>query len=186
MTFTASNGIPITTKVSGDGRSYLLGMTDAVTQAIASEEGIKALREFFQHEKDEQLGRWRSSADPRWTAVRRMNVVYFQCEDGERSFSIAVGHGETQKAWAPELQAIAREYLEAHPEPKPWHDANPGEVWELTTTESGATTYVTTLGVGAGGEEVVYFFPADKPTLPKLGKTASILTAGRRIYPEVS
>lgn len=140
-TFTASNGIQITMDTDRDGKVYLVGRRARGdegqyldTHATAGPGGIVALREFFQHERDEERGLWRSPTDPSWTAVRRNTTIYFQNEDHERNFWFIVGNDATLKPWSGDLQAVAREYLEAHPERKPWEDAKPGEAWEITYT----------------------------------------------------
>lgn len=179
MTFTASNGIPITTKVSGDGRSYLLGMTDAVTHATASEEGIDALREFFQHEKDDEFGRWR----------RGHFVVYPQRSTPESVFVFDEATGlddEFRAEWLrgqptddPTLREEERTallYLLSRPEPKPWRDAKAGEVWVIQVD---------------GGEEFAALVETfcdthvfQKPDAESITTTRPDITAARRIWPE--
>lgn len=198
--FTASNGIRISvTRQASDDRVYLLGKGDTIqggdrewTEATASEDGIAALREFFRHGEDERLGRWR------WPENNDF-VVYLapECntEDELIVMSEASGasvgfarsrddgrHPDKASYWT----RAARAYFDAHPEPKPWHDAKPGETWLLTVSSlalTGATLTFNVIGVEdrrpsrfarpqISGEQMEY--PVDSPDI----------TAGRRIWPE--
>ncbi|WP_171010958.1 MULTISPECIES: hypothetical protein [unclassified Microbacterium] len=141
-TFTASNGIEVTMDPDREGKVYLVGRRARGdegqyldTHATGGPEGIVALREFFQHERDETRGLWRSAADPTWTAVRRNTCIYFQNEDHERSFHFVPKLEASIKSWSSDLQALAYEYIEAHPERKPWEDATYKDVWVWTTTD---------------------------------------------------
>lgn len=131
-TFTASNGIEI--EISEHG--YLLGKGDygsGPTYATAGPEGIDALREYLQHRRDAELGRWRSKKHP--------NYVVYPVEGKTREVRVtneATGVTRSYRDHPDYLEAnsqirtlVAREYFAANPEPKPWHDAKPGEVWVL-------------------------------------------------------
>ena len=72
--------------------------------------------------------------------------------------------------------AAARAYFDAHPEPKPWHDAKPGEAWELTA--NGDTGPFITMLTPSGA---VHFIAGNGT---KFVAEASDITAGRRIWPE--
>jgi len=176
MTFTASNGLMVE-RHEDDRIVVFEGSAIPVMRTYKASVHVDALREFFQHEKDEHLGRWRSSADPRWTAVRRDKFAYFQCEDGIRSFNIHLDREATLNAWNDDLRAIAREYIAAHPEPKPWHDAKPGEVWLLNIDHKNAANEVA-------------WQVATSTEFSRLGlainKRDERITAARRIWPEVS
>ncbi len=129
MTFRASNGSMVELEEGGwvkvDGAGYF---------EYIDRRGVEALREFFQHERDEELGRWRYPEDPDL-------VVYLQ---GQHLVVFSEGAGvyeEFQVAWArvssdePPLtiwQRAAVAWADTHPERKPWHDAKAGEVWALT------------------------------------------------------
>jgi hypothetical protein len=99
------------------------------------DEEMQALREFFLHERDIELGRWRSKKHPSY-------VVYLHDDDRVRvvresdgvsyswnrlSVTLPYGQGCAEL----QFQPVAREFFTAHPEPKPWHDAKDGEVWAL-------------------------------------------------------
>ena len=171
MTFTASNGIRV--KLTENHHLIIENEDGQYPATAAVGVHVDALREFFQHEKDEQLGRWRSKNDPAWTAVRHEGNVTFQHEHGTRSFNITINDTASLNRWTKELQAIAHEYLEAHPESKPWHDAQPGEAWLLTID----------------GEEIIALRGVDEDFYTTRSGYRVIrynrddITAGRRIYP---
>lgn len=102
---------------------------------------VNALREFFRHEEDERLGRFRFTDED-----GDVSLVYPDPLD-ENSFvvvversgrSVRIGrNAPAHEDWRKPLDA----YLAAHPEPKPaWHDAKSGEIWALNVsgTEMGA------------------------------------------------
>lgn len=124
--FVASNGIPVT--LIHDGRLVVQNSDHTYPATIASGEHVDALREFFQHERDEDLGRWRWMERPHY-------VAYARGADRVRIIDERTGRAEDfdrygEAAWVMEDAAYA--YFEAHPERKPWHAAEPGEVWVLT------------------------------------------------------
>lgn len=175
--YTASNGMTlhvrgnmISTSPSGLG---LLNLTSDLTAA---------LREFFRAEEGERRGVWRSTKDATWTAVRRNTVVYFQNEDHERSFHVVVGNQASMKAWSRDLQRIAHEYFAAHPEPKPWHNAKPGEVWDVDLP-AGGNRYVTVESDRFADHTVVF---RDPHSVGEVELVDEYIIDARRVYPEVS
>lgn len=93
---------------------------------------VSALREFFQHERDEALGRWRWPEHP-----------HFIVHPGDRGYVSAID--ESTGAWATASRAegyintghgtiwnAIAAYFEAHPEQKPWMDARLGDVWVIS------------------------------------------------------
>ena len=200
--FTASNGITIREREdsmmpvlewNADGRDctdgsrwYAVGegINGADPGFTADSPVARALRELWQRERDEEQGVWRSLKDHTWTAVRRNNTIYFQNGDHERSFWFIVGNEATLKPWSGALQAIAREYLQAHPERKPWHAPDAGDHWALHIAH----------GMALSGDEHLYkytrwgsqgrwgFVPTDGGSV--LDPTDPTITAGRRIWPE--
>ncbi|MDR6691374.1 hypothetical protein J2X55_002286 [Microbacterium sp. 1154] len=118
--FTASNGISVTPSAS------IVGGTSVNDVALHKREA-DALREFFQAEADERLGRWRWPENPAY---------------------------------------VVAAYFDAHPEPKPWHGAEPGDVFLVTWP-------------GSEREEAV-IVPGAWP------KAWECVTSARRIWPEVS
>lgn len=129
--FTASNGLCV--RIQSGARTWL----DIESQAVASNEQIQALREFFQHERDEELGRWRS------TAIKH-HVVYPANTDGKSvrvlnektSTSGFYYRGDNGQNTTEDMGISARAYFEAHPERKPWEDATYKDVWIWTTADN--------------------------------------------------
>lgn len=192
--FTASNGYMVS--VIHDNHVELQNESSENTLAPEFVSGndfldmhdMQALREFFQAEADKRLGRWRDPADT-------VFVVYSGgAWDGVYS-PIRVVAETNGASWLLDREdhepnvpatvlAVSRRYFDAHPEPKPWHDAAAGEVWLLTvdreadvpavasSSEGGHVVFTAATG-GAGGTE-------------EISPTTVYITAGRRIYPEVS
>ena len=65
-------------------------------------------------------------------------------------------------------------FFDAHTEPKPWHDAKEGEVWELTF---GGNADAHAWFVNG------YYFQSTK-TLTNVDRRSSRITSARRIWPE--
>lgn len=180
-TFTASNGVEVKISVESN-ETYLLGKGGAIeggtrrwTVATGNTEGIAALREFFQYERDQELGRWRSPLG--------FYVYPLGEDDGARIVLVLdAATGQTQTYFEGAectgpgiLYEAANDYFAAHPVPKPWHDAKPGDVWVLTV---------------AGKEHPWGFDPIDQRFVYAGGESwlrrnDEMITAGRRIWPEV-
>lgn len=108
------------------------------TEQLLHNDYIEVLREYFRDERDRELGVWR------WGNERGKQYLVSKLGYGDKFRVVREEHYE-QLDWAPEqynslahsgndmVKAI-QAYQEAHHEKKPWHDAKPGEVWELTTT----------------------------------------------------
>lgn len=177
-TFTASNGLELEHTADGHICGDVLNCYGPL-----SPEGVEAFREFFQRERDLELGRWR---DP----VNRDLVVYRRPEeDDEDGRAVRVlddstgfaftywekygldGQGATRYEKG---QEAASRYFEAHPAPKPWEEAESGEIWELIGADGLKQAWVRNGAEGwvsINASKVVYYD----------GKGA---TAGRRIWPE--
>jgi hypothetical protein len=187
--FTASNGIEIEFTANG----YLLGRRNErqqgasglVTHATAGPEGIVALREFFQAERDAELGRWRTGAHPDIFArpfdSKRIEV-YDEANGDQTSFarndvpSPDAPSGE----WPPCV--VARAYFAAHPVPRPWENAKPGEIWRLTTSVYG-DHIAAVIHTSRGDDKPLMFIPVDDPSIPSLGLRAPIIVTAVR-WPE--
>jgi|AntRauMFilla1563_2_1112583.scaffolds.fasta_scaffold40373_2 hypothetical protein len=86
-------------------------------------------------DRDAQVGRWRSLQHPDIVGyavgTKGTRVNLFHEADGR---SYEVSKGNVDKPWFgnyPGVHEAAREYFDTHPEPRPWQDARPGEVWVL-------------------------------------------------------
>lgn len=164
--FTATNGILFT--ITEDGVLLWEGCYDPrrVTDA---------LREYFQRERDTQLGRWRDPENPDmvcYPVVGDLDAVLVMYEgDMTRYYATR----STWKDVTPHyVSEAAGRYFQAHPEPepRPWEEAKPGEVWVLTRWGTAETFLVT-------GSE---FITADLAVIVDLDDDS--ITAGRRIWPE--
>lgn len=238
--FTASNGVRIRVDLEGD---YRFGGTARSADYIVRRGGAneQALREFFQAEADERLGRWRDSDTEEWRVIPGYEGYYEVSSEGRvRSVDRVLPDGRTRAgkvlrqsttkgngrlkvslsrdgvaASVKVHQIVARAFLgsaperkhmvlhndgnhlnnnarnlrwgnnsdnvrdsiahgtwrnqhtrDAHPEPKPWHDAQPGEVFLVTWP-------------GSEREEAVVV-PGAWP------KAWECVTSARRIWPEVA
>jgi hypothetical protein len=107
-------------------RAVITGITKEVTQD---------LREYFQHEKDEELGRWRWPDNPDYLVYR---IIDNQGNDTDKVRVAMEATGNSVGAYCRDdgiscsgTGDAARAYFESHPEIKPWHKAKLGEVWEI-------------------------------------------------------
>lgn len=172
--FTASNGYTLEV---GVGSVIVHNRGGDVTHALGKF-SIDALRELFRSERDEELGRWRWPEKPEY-------MVYSFAPNNVRVFRESVGKSldyMNEGAWPSspsDYAKAARAYFEAHPEPKPWEDAKPGEVWELTIDDGSEHTVFVHAdrtmggrdGVSAGGA----YFDLDD---------GSNITAAHKVWPE--
>lgn len=186
--YTASNGAQVVLTNAGQ-TGYILVERESegspyVSTAYLGFEEMVAWREFEQHRRDEELGRWRYPANPDY-------VVYPPDADDEDQalrilFEPGGGSADTYTrewlasvvdpdAWEP--AACAKAYFESHPEPKPWMDARAGEVWELTFSEAGGggpEAWIVHKGMTFQNPEYV----------SKVSLNDSTIVSGRRIWPE--
>lgn len=171
--FTASNGITF-------------DVFDGVVQWASGHPFKKvsqALREFFQHERDEELGRWRWPENPEYVVYPPRKGVHSHGrgalvihEPTARMFDV----WEVRSVWSAlldDVRAVADAYFAAHPEPKPWHDAKPGELWELT--ENGDKSDFIAIEADRHGVE---FLNSHR----RFACTFVGIDSARRIWPEVA
>jgi hypothetical protein len=164
-----------TVKQREDG-ALVIGTLDG----YLNREAVLDAEEWAQAKHDADLGRWRDPFEPHY-------VVY--SEDGgdaarvldERDGVTVVANRRVESTDTGYYGAAFR-FFEAHPERKPWQDAKPGEVWELTTrdeesvpamsssSDSGVVIFTAATHDAGGTEEIVSY--------------SDYITAGRRIWPE--
>ena len=139
-------------------------------------ETTEALRAFFQAERDEQLGRWRDPENP--------NIVVYPIPAMNDQ-----GDGYGRAVWVlDEAEMVSRtvlddrhshssasRYFAAHldPEPRPWEEAKPGEIWEIGLLELGPSACLVTKGD---------FVEISKRFEVAIG--SSLIESGHRIWPE--
>lgn len=180
--FTASNGwhlaslgdgqVRLSRDVVGDSRQRVAWLTPDEAQA---------LREYFLSQEDALNLRWRSQTASQFVVYDHGDgrVRVMRDTDGN---SYSFDRDSIHRFYLPNdaeiaFQRIAREFFAAHPEPKPWHDAQPGELWALT---------------GWGGLEQAWLRTREERWQHATSETLRLyaqpegIIAGRRIYPEVS
>ena len=178
--YQASNGIKVdseTQGITGRRRITFHHGNHGTLVEMSAEEAV-ALIESLDHEKDEELGRWRDPDNPRLTVYptegyETDEITILDDVDAE-TYTITRARAErSQGGW---WHDTAKAYFEAHPERKPWHDAKPGEVWVLTFDGADDTfkAYESRYGT--------IYFTRSRETSTNL--TNERITAGRRIWPE--
>lgn len=175
--FTASNGLWVYIGYGG-----AICVNGSTLYDTLDSDHTQAMREFFQHERDQELGLWRWPENPDYVVYPKVAgelVTVINETDASKS-DVSKGprdHWTNPTGREKVFEDAADAYFDAHPEPKPWHDAKPGEVWVLTVNgEEYAWSIDTTYSdrfVYAGGD---FNVPRDHPSI----------TAGRCIWPEVS
>lgn len=197
-TFKASNGIEVAWKQEGT-IPVLQTNAEGCTARVATRPGWevvgaqrpdssgvgfgkgsethKALREFFQHERDQELGRWRWPEYPEYVVHPHPVSSDEVLVRSERGGEERVWRGEERPGNY--LHDAARAYFAAHPEPKPWHEAMPGEVWVVRVTDEDLVMTVHESEYGG-----LRFRRNDRHGTIYALDTPSI-REGRRIWPEV-
>lgn len=141
---------------------------------------VDALREFFQAERDEELGRWRWPKNPDYVIYpdEDGDVVVLGERDGR--YGILQTRATLDRYPSSFGAEAARAYFDAHPTRKPWEDAKPGEVWVIDEANR-----ETTAARACMVNDRVQFEPVNNITHRVDVDDSSIINA-RRIWPEVS
>lgn len=165
--FTASNGVGVRI----DGRDLDIRNTrDWV--GLCGTVVLDALREFYQHEGDQERGRWRWPEHPDFVVYPKGDgwIVLSEVSANSKHYS----HREHASIGSSLLTQAMRAYFEAHPERKPWHDAKPWETWVFTIDggEQSATL-----------DEDREFRDRSYNTCSWMHVTDERITAARRIWP---
>lgn len=179
--FTASNGVTITLDFEGD---YVFGGVSAGYTVKPDGAHEQALREFFQAEADERLGRWRWPEDHDYVVyLDNGDALVVNEADPRRSPDrVARRYLEDPLGSLGWGEFAARAYFDAHPEPKPWHAALPGEVWVVTF--SGHSDVVASVVATDHGNGIA-FLPLGHRYFHDVDAFApAALSAARRIWPE--
>lgn len=183
--FTASNGMPVERDHNND---VLIGRGTETMSVFMADGTALALREFFQHERDNSLGRWRWPENPDyvvypshlWQHPANLNQVYVTNETNGQGHR---AHREDTDRLFGFFSEAARAYFDAHPERKPWDDAKDGEVWMLRGDDhpDEARAYIVVEGR-------FFSVPPKRPVDPgwKPAAFASTFTSGERFWPEVT
>lgn len=171
--FTAENGVVITTDEHGDTQILENGTNLLDNYNHLSPDEMTALREFTLH----GLSLWQDALSGaivlretgRDDADGRCITVF--------QGGVATRHWDGMNSPAGELAGIKARYFAAHPKPAPdpWLEAKPGEAWQLTV--DGTTgAYVLT----PGGT----FYGVTHGDLCNWGKGSDLITAGVRMVAE--
>ena len=97
-------------------------------EGLYDQDTTNALREYFQAERDDALGRWRDTENPDmvcFPVVGDLDAVWVVYEgDGSRYHATRTDWERIRPHYVSET---ARRYFQAHPEPKPrpWEEAKP-------------------------------------------------------------
>lgn len=166
--YTASNGYRVELN---NGAGYVCNVAGH-ERHVFGRYSIEAMREFFRAERDEELGRWRSSAFTDY-------VVYSQGDGCIQVVNETNGFGSgliaQEEVWSytGNTHQVAAAYFEAHPERKPWHDAKPGEVWVLKEHGQPERAYLV---------DDSQFYDSSRDYALDFGD--SVILEARRIWPE--
>ena len=108
---------------------------------VLYQDEVKALRTFFQEERDTELNRWRDPLNPDMVCyeieehfVRVLNEQVGVSYVYDRSVTV-----DTQSS-SPYVSS-AKQYFEAHPVKKPWEKAAQGDIWVLTSPDGKVVPY---------------------------------------------
>ena len=160
-------------------------------EGVYTLETTEALREYFQAERDEELGRWRDPENPNMIAYEGVRaghaVLRVMSESGGRSysfFSLKEAQRTASSDYVSDLERLTAEsairYYTAH-EPDPeWWSAKPGEVWVISFEDAEYLGKDTPACVRKGPYKEAVFDVGAIYIEP----TNSAITAGRRIWPE--
>lgn len=92
------------------------------------------LRSHFASERDREIGRYRWDED-------RDFLIYKHSDSGVRVLDESTGEttifSRNSATGMSKKHRAARAYFETFPEPKPWHSALPGEVWDVDVERGG-------------------------------------------------
>ena len=139
---------------------------------------FKTLREYFQAERDEELGRWRDPEIPDMVVYPHDDVTITVLDevDGKRFWWTRGDELDAHQERFPGFDT-ARAYFAAHPKPKPWDAAQSDEIWVLTINNDREEVF-------RCGERGLYSLKTGNPIGSLLSCGRNKITAGRRIWPE--
>lgn len=174
--FIASNGVKVEPVDAVGGNLYGLEVDSSHIHRKIGSRTTKALEEFFLVKRDKELGRWRDPEDPNFVVYRDK---FHDDEEGRCILTVDERDGNMYHSWSKEsiITPVAERYFDAHPEPKPWHDAKVGEVWVLTQGKDNETRpwiY----------KQEEYWLSSDGVWALVTDDEINAITAGRRIWPE--
>lgn len=174
-TFTSSRGKALT--VERDGTLMVHHERNSLRDWGIGAPAVDDLREFFQAERDEKMGVWRSpfiaGKHARKIDDNRVRIV-----DEATGAARAFTRGYVSPMG--EFSDLAKHYFKAHPIHRPWHDAVAGEIWAVTW---GGRESACRVIEHAGSDSGLMFDDSERETP---GTHAPVIKAAHRIWPEVT
>lgn len=184
--FTASNGLILVPLRDGSVR-WEAGFSPTVVTA--------ALREFFLHERDQELGRWRWPENPDYVVypdqarkyIEQPAVIVVNERDGAVAYCGKDGAYSASGIGASDdwCEPAARAYFAAHPESKPWHEAKHNEIWVLQIKDCHAPEPYRFAQDTTCADSCV-FRPVSNPKRVFFDSRSPMIVDAHRIYPEAS
>lgn len=119
-----------------DNDTYIMRLSCGRVHLVHAKD-IEEMRAHFQQERDTKLDRWRDPENPdfvvypldHYSTVRRRCAIVDETT-GRRHY------WDSTEVVSSICMRVATNYFRTHPEPKPWHDAVPGEIWDVTTKDT--------------------------------------------------
>ena len=103
------------------------------TRIVLYPDEVKALRAYFQEERDTELNRWRDPLNPVLVCLPiDEHIIRVLNERDGLGYTYARGNGVDLQSSNPYVRAAWR-YFEAHPPKKPWEKAAQGDIWVFTS-----------------------------------------------------
>ncbi len=196
-TFTARNGRKIECDPVRDETRVVENQNNMLENFdYLNSRDMDALREFFLHERDKELGRWRWPENPDYvvypsevylTPPDAGLVTVFNERTGQASHCRRESDGSSGH-----FSLAARAYFAAHPEPRPWHDAKPGELWSVTVSPSTQDNVPVSEPLpmqvmldDSGALETLFFVHWNGPDYETVDVESRHINSAVRLWPEV-
>ena len=131
---------------------------------VLHQDEVKALRAFFQEERDEELNRWRSPTNQDMVCYDVSDKMYVDvCVLNEHTGVTNFYGRHDPSLWSyGSMGRAALRYFEAHPvkKKKPWEKAAQGDIWILTS-HGGEVAPYTKIGEKWSREHVIDTYTDD-------------------------
>lgn len=176
-TFTAKTGRTVAIK-SRSMTGTILEISGLDTRTTVDLGDVATLREFFQHERDKELGRWRWPDNPDYVVYPDGTSRTVVKESDGRTMIVSIHDRKVMTTYLDSYVGAAKAYDAAHPEPKPWHDAKAEEIWVLR--ERNCETW---LPFRWDAAEQWWFASSSNMAMHR--RSEGTIVEGRRIWPEV-
>lgn len=126
--------------------------------------------EYFQAKRDEELGRWRWPENPGYVVYAPVGYSHYVRVLDERSAILEVIHREHLEGRGSLMAQAARAYFAAHPDRKPWEEAQVGDFWVVHHMGMRETCRVDDSSgvirfVGVDGHETHVSMPVTHPSI---------------------